>query len=164
MKVARDASGESDERDEVFGDVHGLDRAEAQAFEARAAKYAAQQAEQIGARHQIASVTAEMNSAQNNFTVAARCEGVQFIDNALGREAAAISTNGRNHAEGAAMIAAILDFQDGARVPRFAAFDGRDENIRLRKDIADENCGGAGNGSCDGDTERRDRNEASAGK
>ena len=105
-----------------------------------------------------------MNSAEHDLARAARNQNIQFLDNARRLEAAAISANERNHAEGAAMIAAILDFQDGARVPRFAAFDGRDENIRLRKDIADENCGGAGNGSCDGDTERRDRNEASAGK
>ena len=56
--MARDALGGSDQSDEVFGNVHRLDRAEAHALKTRVVENGAQKTEQIGARKQIAAVTA----------------------------------------------------------------------------------------------------------
>ena len=146
MEVTRDALGGSDERDEVFGDVHGFDRAEVQALEARVVEDEAQEFDEICARKKIAAVTAQMNSAEYDFAIAAGDKSIQFFDDASGREAAAISANERNHAEGAAMIAAVLYFERGTRVLRFAAFDGRDENVGQREDVTNEDRRGAWRG------------------
>jgi len=147
VKVLRNARSGSDERDQVFGDVHGLDRAEAHALQRRALEDQAQQRKQIHARNQIAAVTAQMNSAQHDFAIAARDKNIQFVKDARRREAAAIAAHRRYDTKRAAMIAAVLDLERGPRVPRFAAFDGRNEHVGQREGIADENRRAARRGS-----------------
>ena len=59
------------------------------------------------------------------------------------RQAAALSANEWNDAVGAAAVAAVLDFQHGARVIPFPAEDGRGEKGGLREDVAGQNFGGS---------------------
>ena len=78
-----------------------------------------------------------MNAAKDDFAIAARDQFIYFADDTLRRETAAISTHIGNNAERAAMIAAVLNFERGASVLGFSAFDGGDEEFGLREDIAD---------------------------
>jgi len=167
VEMTGDAVRRSNESNEVFGDVHGLDRAEADALKLRIIQNAAQKVDETCAGNQIAAVTAEMDSAEHNFAIAARDQGIQFFDDARGREAAAISANRRNYAESAAVITSVLNFQDRARVLRFTAFDRRDEDVGLREDVTDEDRSRArrrpGVGGAARDAKRCNWNEAARG-
>ena len=106
----------------------------------------------MAARSEIASPGAEIDAAENDFFVAGAREAADFVEDGFGREAAASSADEGDNAEGAAVVAAILNFQGGAGVIPFAAEDWRDEDVLLLEDIADENGSG-------GEGERLERNK-----
>ena len=69
---------------------------------------------------------------------------MNFGDDLVGWEAAAFASNKRNHAIGAAAVAAVLNFECGSSVIPFSAENGRGEKGLLLEDVAGENfCGRA---------------------
>ena len=70
-------------------------------------------------RREVASVAAEVDPAENDFAEAGFGEAANFGDNGLWRQAAGFSADGRDYAEGAAGVAAVLNFQGGAGVIPF---------------------------------------------
>ena len=63
---------------------------------------------------------------------------LNFRNNFFGRQAAGSSAHKRNHAKRTPGVAAILDFQRGARVIPLPAEDGGDENFGENEDVAGE--------------------------
>jgi len=59
----------------------------------------------------------------------------------FGREAATLAADVRDHAEGAAVVAAILDFECGASVIPLSTEDGRNENFARGEDVSGEDLG-----------------------
>ena len=66
---------------------------------------------------------------------------MDFGDDFAGRHAAAFAADEWDHAVGAAKIAAVLNFQRGAGVIRFAAQDGGREEFGAREDVGGEDFG-----------------------
>ena len=56
----------------------------------------------------------------------------------MGRQAAAFSADKRDNAEGAAVVATVLNFEGGPGVVAFAAEDGSDENVVIFENVTDE--------------------------
>jgi hypothetical protein len=54
------------------------------------------------------------------------------------REAAAFAADVRDDAEGATVVTAVLDFQDGASVIPFSALDGGGEEFGVSEEVASE--------------------------
>ena len=99
--------------------------------------------DEFGARRKVAAPSAEIDAAEDNLAGAGIAEAAEFLDNAVRRKAAGFAANKGDDAKGATGIAAVLDFQRGARVMAFAAEDGSDKNIGLRKDVAGEDLRGS---------------------
>jgi len=98
----------------------------------------AEEIEKIVARGEIASPSAEIDAAKNDFLVAGGGKIANFVEDFVRREAAAFSAYERDDAEGAAVVATVLDFQCGAGVVGFTAEDRSDEGVVLIEDVADE--------------------------
>src|SRR6185436_5953055 len=67
-----------------------------------------------------------------------RCERLDFADDGVWREAAGFAADERDDAVGAAEVAAVLDFQDGAGVMGFAALDGGGEEFGVVEDVGSQ--------------------------
>ena len=139
--MLRNALGRREERDEVFGDVQRFDRADAQPLDRRFVEDAAEQINEFNAWRKIAAIRAEIDAAEDDFSIAGVAKALNFVDHLVGRKAAAFSPDERNHAVGAAAVAAVLDFQDRARVIALAAENGSGEEGSLPKDVAGEDFG-----------------------
>src|SRR5690349_17336788 len=127
--MVSDAIGAGEEGDEILRDVEGLDGADAKARERRFVKNAAKKIENIRARRKIAPPGAEVDAAEDDFLKARAAEPADFREDRIGREAAAFSTDKRNHAEGATIVATVLNLESRAGVIPFPAEDGGDEDI-----------------------------------
>lgn len=114
MKMRGDARLARDEIDEILSDVDRFDGTEAKAGKRAFVKDFADEGEKREARREVAAVTAEIDSAEDDFLRAGFDEMADFIEHSGGLHAAAASANKRNHAVGAAMIASVLDFESGA--------------------------------------------------
>ena len=110
VKVLGEAVAGRKECDEIAGDVEGFDGAEAEAFDGSLIKNLAQQIEKITAWRKIPPPCAEIDATENDFFVAGFRESADFADDSFRTEAAALSTNERDDAEGAAVVAAVLNF------------------------------------------------------
>ena len=148
--MLRDAASGGEEIDQVAGDVHGFDGADAETFDGGFVEDALQQIDKFDARGEIAAPGAEIDPAQDDFARAGGEESADFAENIVWREAAAASAHERDHAVRAAVVATILNFQDGACVTRndaveagIVAENGSREDVRLFKDVAGEDFGGA---------------------
>ena len=62
---------------------------------------------------------------------------MDFVDDLVGGEAAGLASDVGDDAEGAAVVAAVLDFEDGAGVVGFAAVDGGREEFGVVEDVGD---------------------------
>ena len=142
VEMSRDARGCRDERDEILGDVLRLDGAEAQLLQIGFVEDPPDHLREIRTRGEVASIRAEIDAAENDFFRAGRNELSDFGDHDVRRQAATASANKGNHAVGAAVVAAILDFQDGARAisgNTLGAFNGGNLYGGLRENVAREN-------------------------
>src|SRR5581483_11387581 len=100
--------------EQIVGKVHWLDGAEPDAFHASPGK---QQAHKIGQTHtasRFAAPAAEIDAADHYFAVP-RGEPADLRHHLFRRSAAAAASYIRNNAERAAIVAAVLYFQIGAR-------------------------------------------------
>ena len=138
VEVGREAIAGGDEIDERKRNVERLDGADAEALDGSFIEYALQEIQKCYARRKITAVGAEIDAAENDFAITGISEALDFLDYFFGRQAAGFPAHERNYAKRAASVAAILDFQRGARVIPFPAEDGGDENFRESEDVAGE--------------------------
>jgi hypothetical protein len=90
-------------------------------------------------RRKIAAVGAQIDAAQHDFS-RARCHKLlDFGDDVVRGETTTLSANEGNNAIRAAIVATVLDFQDGARAFRIAFGERSDLHGRLLEDVAREN-------------------------
>jgi hypothetical protein len=129
--------GAGEEFDEVLGDVERFDGADAQAFNGGFVEDTAEQIEKFDAGSEIAAVSAEVDAAEYDFAETGIGEALDFGDDGAWRKATGLATDEGNDAEGAAGIAAILNFEGGASVIPFPAEDRGDEDFGQLGDVAD---------------------------
>src|SRR5882762_8115184 len=115
-----DAIGRGEEIDEVLGDVEGFDGADAEALDGSFVKDAAEEIFEFDAGGKIAAVSAEVDTAEDDFAIARFGEALDFLDNCVGGQAAASPANKRDDAVGTPGIAAVLDLERGAGVVSFS--------------------------------------------
>ncbi len=142
VEVLGDAIGGSEEIDQVSRDVKGLDGADAEAFDGGFVEDAAEEVFEFDAGGEVAAVGAEVNAAENDFAgwkrgaqrfgvdrqeCLSHCEALNFADDRVWREAAALAADERDYTVGAAGVAAVLDLEGGAGVIAFSAEDGGGE-------------------------------------
>jgi hypothetical protein len=139
VEMLGDAIGRSKEVDEVLGDVQRLDGADAETLDRSFAEDAAEEGFEFDARRKIAAVGAEVDAAENDFAETGFSEAFDFMDDGIGREAAALATDERDNAVGAAGIAAVLDFESGTSVIPFSAEDGGGEEFGAIENVAGKN-------------------------
>src|SRR5216684_6124562 len=138
VEVLGDAIGGSEEIDQVSRDVKGLDGADAEAFDGGFVEDAAEEVFEFDAGGEVAAVGAEVDAAENDFAVARIGEALDFVDDRVGREAAALAADEGDHAVGAAGVAAVLDFESGAGVIAFSAEDRSGEEFGAVEDVSSE--------------------------
>ncbi len=91
----------------------------------------------MGAGRKIASPGAEIDAAEDDFLETGIGEAADLGKNRFWREAAALAADEWDDAEGATIVAAVLNFEGGASVIPFSAKDGSDEDIAGSEDVAD---------------------------
>ena len=138
VEVLGDAIGRSEETDEIFCNVERFDGADAEAFDGCFLEDAAEEVFELDAGREIAAVGAEVDAAEDDFAVSRLAEVQYFPDDRVRRQAAAPPANKRNHAVGAAGVAAVLDLEGGAGVVPFPAEDGGGEKFGAVEDVAGE--------------------------
>ena len=139
VEMRRKALAGGDEIDESEGNIERLDGADAEALDGSFVENAAKEIEKCDARRKIAAIGAEIDAAEHDFAITGTGEALNFRDNLFGRQAARFTAHERNHAKRAAGVAAVLDFQRGARVIPFPAEHGGNENFGEIEDVAGEN-------------------------
>src|SRR5216683_6066914 len=139
-----DAIGGSEEGDEVLGNVEGLDGADAKTFDGGFVENAAEEVFEFDAGGKIAAVGAEVDAAEDDFAVSRFAELLDFLNDCLGRQAAAFAADEGDHAVGAAGIAAVLDLERGAGVIPFPAEDRGGKKFGPVEDVAGEDLGKRG--------------------
>jgi hypothetical protein len=77
-----------------------------------------------------------------------------FVYYCVWGKAAAFAADAGDYAVGAAKIAAVLDFEDGARVVEFAALDWGGEEFRVGEDVAGQDLGVRGS-RMEGDRQKK---------
>ncbi len=83
----------------------------------------------------LAAPAAQVDAAQHDFAIAPR-QPAHLFHHLVGRGAAAAAAHERDDAEGAAVVAAVLNLQIGAGAVAGGIFHGRGEKIALGEDIA----------------------------
>src|SRR6202789_2293235 len=176
MKVPRDALGRNDQSDKILSNVLGLDGAESQLFEGGFIQDTPNHLIQGGSWLKIPAIRTKVDAAQHDFFCAGTDQLANFLHHYIRRQAAATATHKGNYAVRAALVAAVLNFQNGASaIARYAILRSSLER-RLRKNIAGQNLGGPareghGNGiktkqgqEISGGRERRQGHEISRGR
>ena len=102
---------------------------------------AAQQIGKFNARRKVASVAAQIDSAQHDLLRAHGYESLNLRDHFISRQTAASATHKRNHAIRAAIVASVLNLQCGTRVAAFAASDGSQRDGIQRKYVPGKDFG-----------------------
>ena len=136
VEVLGDALRGSEEFDKISRNVERFDGADAQAFDSGFAEDAAEEILEFDARGKVAAVSAEIDATQDNFAISGIAETLNFMENGFRRQAAALAADKRNHAIGAAGVAAVLDFEGRASVIPFPAEHGSGEQRALFENIA----------------------------
>ncbi len=141
VKVLGDATGAGEKGDEVLRDVERLDGADAEARERSFVENAAQEIEKVGTGREVAPPGAEIDAAENNFLEAGIAEATDFGKDSVGRKAAAFAADKWDNAEGAAIVAAVLNFESGASVISFSAEDRGNEDVARGEDVSNQEAG-----------------------
>src|SRR5229473_4390601 len=144
MKVLGEAIGRSEEVDEVLRDVERFDGADAETFDGCFVENAAEEVFEFDAGGKIAAVGAEVDAAEDDFAVSRFAEALDFLNDCIGRQAAAIAADEGDHAVGATGIAAVLDLERGAGVIPFPAEDRGGKKFGAVEDVAGEDFGKLG--------------------
>src|ERR1700730_7821363 len=116
--MSRQASGASGDRDEILGDVLRLNRAEAELLKLGFGQDSFDEANEGHTGLEVAAVTAEVDPAQDNLLRSRRHKAPRLFDDKVRRQTAAAAAHKGDHAIGTAVVAAVLNLQDGARAGR----------------------------------------------
>src|ERR1043165_1443312 len=138
MRVPGDAPRSGDQRDQLIAPVHGFDRADADFFYARMLQQRADKLFKTLLWLEVAAPAAQVDAAEHDLAIAGGDQRVGFFDHALQLHRAALAANAGNDAERTTVVAAILDFQIGARFfsDRIAGENRSCDQLRVGKDIA----------------------------
>src|SRR6266851_5748205 len=139
VEVLGDVIGGSEEIDQVSRDVKGLDGADAEAFDGGFVEDAAEEVFEFDAGGEAAAVGAEVDAAENDFAVARIGEALDFVNDCVGWEAAALAADKGDDTVRAAGVATVLDFESGAGVIAFSAEDRSGEESVLFEYITGKN-------------------------
>ena len=140
MEMPRRAVALDEQANQIFGDVHRFDRADAQAFhDRRFIQDAAKRVAQVSSRAEVAPIISQINSTRYDFTRATKRKFANLLDHAARVQAAAASSHLRNHTKRAPAVATITNFQHRPRVTRLAAFNGRDQQFPVLQHIPGKN-------------------------
>ena len=132
--------------DEFRGDVHWLDRADAQAGDRRLGQNLLQQPEEGDAAIEVAPIASQVDSRKHDFLVALILQSVYLLDDQVRSQAATAAANVRDDAERAARVAAVLDLQRGTRAV-IGSMAGRDRHeVELVGDCSNEYLGAPAGG------------------
>ena len=129
VEMGSDAIGGREQVDEVAGNVERFDGADAEALHGSFIEDAAEKIEEFDAGRKIATVAAEIDAAENDLTKAGIGEALNFTNNRGCRKTAGFAANKRDHAERAARIAAVLNFEGWAGVIPFPTKNRSDKHI-----------------------------------
>jgi len=99
MKMVGEPRVRGEELDEVAGNVHRLDGAKAEALDGSSLEDAAEKIIEFYPGRKVAAVSAEIDTAENNFAVALADKSPDFLKDSFGRQAAAATTYKRNNTE-----------------------------------------------------------------
>ena len=142
MKVPRDALGRNDQSDKILSNVLGLNGAESQLFEDGFIQDTPNHLIQGNSWRKIPAIRTKVDAAQHDFSCAGTGQLANFLHHYIRRQAAAAATHKGNYAVRAAVVAAVLNFQNGASaIARYAILRSSLDR-RLRKNIAGQNLGG----------------------
>jgi len=139
VEVLGDTIGGGEEIDQVSRDVKGLDGADAEAFDGGFVEDAAEEVFEFDAGGEAAAVGAEVDAAENDFAVARIGEALDFVNDCVGWEAAALAADKGDDTVRAAGVATVLDFESGAGVIAFSAEDRSGEESVLFEYITGKN-------------------------
>ena len=110
MNVFRDARSFRHQSEQIVGEIHRLDRTQTKALDLG---FVEQSAQKIGEPHRAARLPApspQIDAGQHHFPVF-RAERAHLFDDLVRAHVTALSAHERNDAEGAAVMAAILNLQ-----------------------------------------------------
>ncbi len=136
-----DAIGGRKKIDEVGGNVEGLDGTDAEALHRSFIEDKAKKIEKFDAGREIATVRAEIDAAENDFTKAGIGEMLNFRNDRVRRKTAGFAANKRNHAKRATRIATVLNFEGWASVIPFSAKNWSNEHIGELRNVASKDGG-----------------------
>ncbi len=139
--MRRDALGRNNQPDKILGNILGFDGAESQLFERGFVQDAPNDINQSGSRSEIPSIGTQVNAAQHDFLCTGIDQLAHFVHHHIRRQAAAAAADERNHAVGAAVVASILNFQNGPRAIAGQAIVRSNLDGSLRKNISREYLG-----------------------
>jgi len=106
---------------------------------ARLAEAWGRRAEVGGLRSEVSSPAAEIDPAEDDFAIAGVDQRVHLANDPIGRKRTALTADVGNHAEGTAVVAAVLNFQVGAGAFIGGIEDGSSQEFGVSEDIGDEN-------------------------
>ncbi len=104
-----------EELEEARLQVPGLERGEPQPRNLGFGQEARHQAVETAAIPDVVAVGTEVDPAQNHLAIAEIEQGPHLVHEIVGGNAAADATGDGRHAEGAAVVAAVLNLEEGAR-------------------------------------------------
>ena len=131
-----DARRAGDQFQQRIRPIHRLDRAEAQTFHRRFVEQAAHQIHQAAAAFEIAAPAAQVDPAEDHFTIL-RGEMAHLVDHGIRLRAAAAAAHVGNNAERAAIIASVLNLEIRTSAVAQGVFHGRGKKVALLENIAD---------------------------
>src|SRR5260370_27335267 len=146
MEMPRDSRRCGNERDKLFGHVLRLDGAEAELLQSGLVQNPSYDLRELDPRHEVPSVGAQIDAAENDLFRAGRGELPDFFNHYVWHQTTASPSDERDHAVGAAVVATVLNLQDRPRAicnEALAAFGRQCLYRRLRENIASENFRGA---------------------
>src|SRR5262249_32367568 len=110
--MRRDAFRRRDQLNEFFGNVLRFDGAEPHPLQSGFLENPANGFDKFRARREIPALAPEIDSADDDFFRARFDQLAYFRDDLTRRQAATSSPHERNHAIGAAIVAAVLNLED----------------------------------------------------
>src|SRR5262245_10082625 len=110
-----------EKQNEVAGNVQRLNRTEAQALDRRFVENLPEQVDEVAARRKITAPGCKVDAAQNDLLVTGIRQLARFLHHGFWGQAAALPAHEGNHAEGAAVAAAVLNLECRSSAMAFAA-------------------------------------------
>ena len=122
---------------QFVGPVHGLDRAQAQLCDTRLGQHFSKQMSQARFFGKVPAPSSKVDSGEHNLAITFR-QHSHLLDDESDRSAPAGAAHGGDHAEAAAIAAAVLNLEVGTRAIRSRLDNRRREKLLLVEDVSDQ--------------------------